>query len=267
MKPGIHADIPNEEYHNGPGISSSGIKKLLDCPRKFHWEYILGNREPASDAMELGTLFHTAVLEPDKFKDSFLVNDDHRSSKAFKEFKADHPGEIIIKTPQMEQLRLMFDAVMAHPVARALLESAGAVEQSYAWTDKDTGTLCKVRPDKLSLYKGRKLLVDLKTAATARPEDYEKAIYNFHYHLSAAMYLEGVVENNDPHEAFVHIVVEKKAPFITEVYNLDQKAMETGMEQFRVGLELYKECTKTGVWPGYTDGTINDIGIPYWAGE
>ena len=42
-----------------------------------------------------------------------------------------------------------------------------------------------------------------------------KTINSFGYHISGAMYLDGVRETGEPAEGMVHIVVEKKAPFLS----------------------------------------------------
>jgi hypothetical protein len=41
-KPGIYPGVPDEVYHADPveggSLSSTGARKILDCPAKFKWE-------------------------------------------------------------------------------------------------------------------------------------------------------------------------------------------------------------------------------------
>lgn len=68
MKPGVYDNIPNHEYHGGPGISKSGLDLIARSP--LHYKAVVDaandNREP-TPAQKLGTAFHCLLLEPDVF--------------------------------------------------------------------------------------------------------------------------------------------------------------------------------------------------------
>jgi len=71
--PGIYYDVPATEYHAAPGLSNSGMKDLAISPLRYWHLHINPNRESKeSDAMDLGTAFHCAVLEPEKFASSYV---------------------------------------------------------------------------------------------------------------------------------------------------------------------------------------------------
>lgn len=265
MKPGIYDNISNEEYHAGDGISSSGIIMLLDCPAKFHYQYVLVNREPPTEAMQIGTAFHTLILEPEKFDDQVMVNDFSRNSNKFKELRAENAGKIIIKQKDMDILNGMHKAVMGHSEAKLLLKAKGHAERSMYWEDEETGILCKCRPDKESEMGPISLMPDVKTTVSANPDDYMKSLDKYNSHISAAMYLEGAAICGVPRKEFIHIAVEKKPPYIVETYYINQDTLEIGSREFHMVLRKLKEYKKTNVWPGYTDGKIKSIGLSDWA--
>jgi len=85
----------NEEYHNLPALSQSGIKDFKECPYKFWKNTPLNiNKEPkpSTDAMMFGTLCHLLVLEPELFANEFLVADwgaKGRKTKKYDNFVAE----------------------------------------------------------------------------------------------------------------------------------------------------------------------------------
>jgi exodeoxyribonuclease VIII len=226
---------------------------------------VLGNRKPPTKAMEFGTAFHLNVLEPQKFSDMVLVSDFSRNSTIFKEVARENVDKIILKSAEMDTIHDMHGAVMNHDVARGILESDGGTEQSYFWEDEETGLLCKARPDKTGMYGKTRVIIDLKTALSAEPGKYAKAIHNFGHHISASMYLEGTAANKDMRESFVHIAVEKEPPYLVSVFNLDQEMLSVGSEKFHDGLKLFRECLGKDSWPSYSSGKMKDISLPRWA--
>ena len=70
MEPGIYKEISNEEYHKGPGLSASGLKRLARSPDLYKNMPYKGSK-----AMELGTATHCAVFEPERFEAEFIAPD------------------------------------------------------------------------------------------------------------------------------------------------------------------------------------------------
>jgi len=69
---GRYESIPNDVYHAANGISSSMVKDARISLMYYHGRHIAGTipRE-TSDALTLGTLVHTLVLEPENFDKEF----------------------------------------------------------------------------------------------------------------------------------------------------------------------------------------------------
>jgi len=63
-EPCIIRGMPNEVYHSTIGLSTSGLKMLLDCPAKYYYKYLSGEYEPKEKpCFKIGKACHTYILE------------------------------------------------------------------------------------------------------------------------------------------------------------------------------------------------------------
>ncbi|MNW61807.1 hypothetical protein D3C74_398950 [compost metagenome] len=62
---------------------------------------------------------------------------------------------------------------------------------------------------------------------------------------------------------FVFVNVEKTAPYLVSVTELDEDALDFGHMMIERATRIYKECTETGVWQGYPTRTMTRL--PDWA--
>ena len=71
----ILENLTNAEYHASEGISASGLKLIGRSPLHYWAAYLDPKREPRVEtpALKLGTAIHTAVLEPMRFADEYVV--------------------------------------------------------------------------------------------------------------------------------------------------------------------------------------------------
>lgn len=272
IKPGLYPDITNEQYHKGPGISSSGVKLIIEKSPLHYWErYLNPKREPDKETpdMLLGSLVHTMVLEPDNLERDWAVEPDvNKRTKAGREevaaFYKRNQGKKIVSRDSLSRAEAIASAVRRHPKAAKIFED-GVHEQSLYWVDPDTGVLCKCRPDWWRSF----MLADLKTTIDASEDGFQRAVFNFGYHISAAMYLDGVKEHTgEPLEDFVFSVVEKEPPYAVANYRINEEDIAIGRKQYKQALETYARCMEKGTerrhWPGYPL-EIQPISLPPWA--
>lgn len=138
----------------------------------------------------------------------------------------------------------------------------GEAELSYFWQDKDTGLVCRCRPDFL---RGGNIIVDIKTTADAEPKAFSKQIANLNYHLSAAFYLDGVTAvTGEKYDKFIIIAVEKEPPYGVSVHLLDEGTIDAGRFLYKKALKKLKECKDKDEWQGYPDEILSTA-IPAWA--
>lgn len=247
--------MSDDDYHADPvpggSISSTGMKRLLRSPAAYR--YAVDHPQAHSDAFDLGKVAHAKVLGTGA--DLVVVDADSWRTNAAKQQRDDAraAGKVPLLAADAERVDAMVDAVLAHPIAAALLAAEGQSEQSAFWQDEATGVWCRARFDRRTrLANGRPVVVDLKTAVTAAPGDWGRHCHSFGYHVQASHYLEAArhaAGDEDP--AFLFIAVEKEAPHLVAVHELDAAALARGAELAHRARALYAHCTSTGDWPGY----------------
>lgn len=267
--PGVY-EISEEIYHADPvpgrSLSSSGARKLLDCPAKFRHQQL--HPTPSTKAMELGTAAHQLVLGvgPELVR---IDATEWRTNAAKEEVAAVRAsGGIPLKPADYKQVHAMATELRRHPVAgRLFAPGTGAAEQTLIWPDRATGVWRRARLDWLRQSgAGRVVVGDYKTTASASERAIQKSVAEYGYHCQGAWYVDGVAELGlaPPDTPMVFVFQEKDPPYLIRVVQLDDMAMHIGRQQNRKALDLYRQCVETDTWPGY-DPEILPIGLPAWA--
>jgi len=269
IEKGWHLDIPNEEYHRGNGTSSSSLKTLLP-QTPAHLKYNRSHPKSPTPSMRLGTAVHSLVLEPDKFDEDNAVMPliNARTNKG-KEEKADfelaNAGKNVITLDQYATAQLMAARVHEHPIAGLLVKDLIVESSVYWWykaRDRDDDTeykeLLKVRPDGIS--RNYPILVDLKTTKDGSYSGFIRSVQDYYYHVSAAMYLEGVNQNKElmgevkhiNFNQFVFVCIENFPPYEVSCYELSKEYLKLGYALYTRALERLNKG-RTNDWPGYPE--------------
>ena len=269
MKPGIYQTLSNEEYHAGPGISQSALSVVARSPLHYWARYVDPNREPSkqTDAMRLGTAIHMAVLEPAEFGRRYHAapSVDRRTKEGKAEYqaaseRAETEGAMLLPLDDAMTCLAIAQQVRKHPTARRLFAD-GRAEQSIYWTDRETGLLCRARPDWLT---GR-MMVDLKSTDDASLESFQRSAWNYRYWMQAAWYMDGWEEvTGERLDAFVFAAFEKSAPYACAFYFADEGMLDRGRQEYRKLLRIVADCQAANEWPGYP-AEVRALGVPTWA--
>lgn len=219
-------DLDQNDYHAHTGSnSSSQLKDGLEDEEVFINKYIkktIPREENA--AFNVGTYFHTGVLEPKKLKAECAVfSGKVRRGDAWDKFKKKNEGKNIITRSQIEQGDRLIKAVEDSPVSMDFIKRgtpevslfveiaivSGEIYAPYfgmrldpmlgwikdiqkkSFFDKATKFIIKVRADSIDIEEFS-FVLDLKsTSGNARSarEMQEKVKY-YNYDLSAALYLD-----------------------------------------------------------------------------
>ena len=210
-------DMPNDVYHASEvSWSSSQIKTVLDGDDAFIKKYILKEvtRQDTS-AFDIGTYFHTKVLEPHKIKSEVVIfQGKTRYGAKWEEFKKDNPNKLLLTQKQVDVGDSLVRAVKKSPVSTQYLKGEPEISlfieilissgRIYApafmkiltlngWVGtplipkKGYKTCIRVRGDCVGLT----FISDLKsTSVDAQSRAIEGAIEKYEYDLSAALYLD-----------------------------------------------------------------------------
>lgn len=202
---------------------------MLEDPELFYKKYITKEiaKEESNSAFDVGTYFHTALLEPEKLEEECAVFTGlARRGKDWDAFKKDNSGRAIITTNEKATAEKLISAVQNSPVSMGLLKSSKSEVSAFievivmegevfsfrndtcfcltpsGWCPtsldyeeediKDFGVkiVLKVRADALGQKTG--IISDLKSTTGNAKKDFEmqSKVSAYQYDLSAALYLD-----------------------------------------------------------------------------
>lgn len=267
IKPGFYPKekLSNEAYHTSEGISKTGLVKLARSPAHYKAPPL-----PPTRALVVGSAFHTAVLEPEKFEQQYAIlpADMKATTKAGIAWKAEQikAGKEILTAAEGANLPGMSKAVREHPKAAALL-TGGVVEMSAFWVDRDYGFTGKVRTDFIN---DNAIIIELKSCTDARPFQFSRDFIKYDYAIQDAWYRHGLTEAAEQelgrdieHNHFVFIAVEKEPPYGIGTYKTPEVMLEAARDIINVLRAIYARCLESEKFPCY-DTEIMEIETPKW---
>jgi hypothetical protein len=258
--------MPAVEYHGIRALSASRLKAFLRSPA--HLRHMDENPYTGA-ALAFGDAFHTAVLEPQRFAEEYIVAPDvDRRTKdgkaAWQMFLDANPDKTIVSHDDWLAITAMAREVLLHPTASDLLAGRSETEISMLWLASAAGEKfpCKARIDAYNSVD--RCIIDLKTTQDASPEGFARSVANFSYHVQAAWYIDAMRAANFEVDSMVFIAVEKAAPYGVSCLILDEDAINEGRRRIANALPKYAICASQNRWPTYDDG-IQTISLPRWA--
>jgi len=266
LPPGVYDQLPAEDYHRQPALSSSGARKLLapSCPALFRHEQLHGR--PPKRVFDLGHAAHALVLGcgPELVE---VDAPDWRTNKAKQAAsEARERGAVPLLPDEYAEIRAMAAALREHPTARALFDpDHGRPEVSLFWRDEASGVDRRSRLDWAPDPGPERMVVpDYKSTICAHPGELRRTAHKYGYHQQAPYYLDAVTAcGMDDNPAFVFVFQEKSAPYLVSVIELDIVAMNLGRDLNRQAIDLYAHCMQRGVWPGYSS-EVELVPLPGW---
>lgn len=256
--------ISFEEYNAVDALRSSFLRNLAS--RSPAHAQLWAASSEGSAAMDLGTALHCAVLEPAKFAKQFVAMPkiDRRTKEGKAEearMQAEFSHATFLSADDMQRVRGMHAALLAHPIAQDLFFTAGESEVSIFWTR--SGIPCKARIDRLTRTKQFYAACDLKTTEDASPEGFARSVIKYGYHTQNAWYDEALSAIGERIDTFVFVAVESKPPHAVCCYVLDYGLLEVAKTEIDKAFRIYRECRKSNNWPAYpTD--LQTIFCPAW---
>lgn len=256
LKPGIYANISDEDYHAGPGVSKSQLWTLY-TKTPAHLKY--GERKESA-AFDFGKAVHCAVLEPHRFETAFKRGPEDRRGKKWTEALADADGAILLPEPEYLHVLHIQDTLQSDPMIASLTKPGALVEHSAYWTSYDPIELCKCRPDLWRPEIG--VMLDLKTTADAGRDAFSRSVAAYGYHVQQAWYHHGWEQagGGDVHN-FIFLAIEKEPPYAYALYELDAEARAEGAKVMNRALSEYAACKVSGRWPGYPQ-PVQELSLP-----
>lgn len=264
LAPGIHPNMPPEAYFAIDAVSHSTLHLFNKTPAHAR-ERMLHPPEP-SEAQDIGTAVHMAVLEPGRFRAEYveLPHVDRRTTvgkATWLDFQQKNAGKAMLSAENMQMVKDMSKSAWAHPRVAQLLNGKGANEVSVVWDLE--GEACKARLDRLCTEDGWTVVLDVKTCADASKWGFRKACESFGYYAKAAWYLDGLNALSDRPRKFVLLAMEKEPPYCCALYQFDAAAIELGRTENMIHLHTLQAARASGQWPGYGQD-ITTLSLSEW---
>jgi hypothetical protein len=294
--------MPGDEYHGGPEISYSRLKKVARSPAHYRWNK--DHPKPSSSAMDIGSAvdcllfdgriefdkqFTTPPLTPDDLPD-WCVLAPSSARKADKESRAAirADGFVPIKESSFDLTGLKLNTkcgkawrdrvsarVISHHEHHQVQECVNAIRCYPLAAELLAGALYQV-----SMFwtdqefgvacRGRPDILgphhgytDLKTTNDVR--FFGNAIDTFKLHWQVAMYLDGMPELGWAGAMDAQwIIAEPEPPYAVEVTPpISPTLIELGREEYREALATYARCLKDGQWPA-SSYKLREYDLPNW---
>lgn len=234
---GVYRGLSNDEYHLDPAYGSSTIKAISKSPADLYFNPFKGSR-----SSHLGSAIHSAILEPDIFKDRYvLLPECDRRSSEYKAASNEFGSDFVLVGSEVESVNGMFKASRLNSDFMDYLSSSGDSELSMFATCPETGLNLKCRFDRLSSTHGYPL--DLKSCRDASYRGFSQAFGQYAYHVQAAFYLYVLnLCTGDEPEQFAFFAVQNSAPFKNCMYYIGDESLELGRKIMFESMHKLVQC-------------------------
>lgn len=278
---GIYEGLPEDTYRNGEGwrdrmsVSTlcNGTTSMLKLKAAMD-----GLLDSDSDDKKFGRDYHSRILTPRLFFDTYAVMPEFEptdKSKEWKNFKAstdykdqrdewlkDQDGIQIIQQKNMDHINAMAEVLYAHPVVE-MLRAKGGHEVSIQW--EPMGVPFRSRVDKYipGTSDMPPTIIDLKKTADLDNYALDRDCRKFNYHIKGYAYYEAVRQVTGEQADFIWIFQQDKPPYDVRVRQFDSSSFDIAKFEFQNLLHRYKICRDNDHWPGVSDD-IEQRCLPEW---
>lgn len=262
----IHRE-PATAYQAREAVSAGFLWEMVKpdgCPALAYHNSVFNRDGPPikrSLEFDIGAAAHLLCLEGKDFAArSTLIPYESYASKDARGLRdqAYIDGRVPLR-PQDYRLVCDLHNALRNSAAAELLYGNGENEVSFTWTDdiffnyKDrpgVGIACKARADRIT----PEAIIDLKTAVSASPQAFQKAMIRDGHHLRAAWYIDGLKESGGDLDAardYLFVVVAKTPPHLVSIYRIGERSLEWGRRLYRKTLSEFRQARESGKWRGY----------------
>ena len=254
-----------------PMLSSSCANTLIGrSPFHAHREHprLGGKRRETTGTMDVGTIVHGLLLDPDPAADAFSVLPfDSFRTKAAQETRdqLEALGRTVILEKQFVECKAAADAIKRQLGAYgfSLTGQSEGVALWFEQADDGTPVACRGRLD----HWLEPTVIDIKTTHDAHPRKCVLSILEHGYDLQAAAYV-SAMEKLCPDLAgrvrFVNVFVEMADPYLITPLEPSGAMLALGRSKWRRAVNLWARCLREQTWPGYVTALTRSE-PPQWA--
>lgn len=241
-------------------INWSALKWMRESPLMYRYRLAV----PMDDkpALALGRATHTLVFEPAKFEAEYAIwQGGRRAGKEWDAYAEAHADRTILREQDADLVTALAESIARHPLVQPYLDD-GLFERPVTWTDPDTGLACKAKPD--WLLPAKRVLLDLKTCASAEGRRFGAMAARLGYHCQMAHYRNGCEYGLGwkPQRVLI-VAAEKEPPHDVSVFEVSEDDLYLANEEVAELLRKVKVCRAANQWPGrYLE--VQALQLPAW---
>lgn len=258
-KPGLYT-MSAADYHADPcpepSLSSSIARELLaNSPKHAWWKHPRLNPayEPEhKQVFDLGQAAHALLLEGESGC-VIIEAKDYKTQAARDQRDAAYAAyKVPLLAHRWQDVQDMVDAArrqLEKHEAKPTPFTDGKPEQTLVW--EEDGVWCRARLD--WLHTDRRLIGDYKsTGVTANPDVWaRRTLYGSGYDVQDSFYTRGIKKLFGIDAGFYFVPQETFRPFALSVVALEPEPMDLADAKVTHAIGIWRECLKTGRFPGY----------------
>ena len=246
-------------------VHISELKEMRKSPA--HYKHACETSREITRPMRIGFVTDRLVFgHSERVDTGFDVFDgDKRTGAAWGQaVKACPAGTMLVTNTEYEDASGAANAVLSDPVARAALAGC-EFQRVLQWSAYGLEWASGIEGERGGLDAWKcDTIYDLKTTASADPDELARHVLRMGWHAQGAAYLDGARYKGIPATRFVLICVESAPPHVVTVLALPPAMIELGRRALTLWTEKLRACDASGVWPGYAQCEV-ECEVPEWA--
>lgn len=264
--PGIYPEVSESEYRTPERLTRSVLEAYHsgDSLAQIHED--LTHPEPPTEAMQIGTAVHLAVLQPDLFaaKVAGAPECDRRTTAGkatWADFQAEHAGKSLLKAEAFAAVGCMAAAIQAHPFGRAFLPRITHRELLVVGRHDAAVCLAYGRID--AVVATDEVILDIKTIASANRHFRQRRIVDAGLHRQGAFYCRLASDAGLPAKHYVVFFVQSKPPWEVVPVRLPEVDLQLGWREMERAWLAVDADWSAGRYPGHAEDLLEE-GLPEW---
>ena len=232
-------------------LSYSSMKHFRKSP-KHYIQYITEPRKPPSPDMIMGNAFELR-LYAFAAKNIQIYNNGiyfypkpnlrtNEGKAAWEEIKIEGEGKIMITNEQGETVEAMIEAMQEYPEMVTYVESFTKTQTKLLWTDRKTGIPFIGYVDAEGNAFESDWIFDIKVTKDADPVDFQRAAFNWDYHIQMASYAEGYHKTQRRFPNFAFLCFDHHPPYNCAPIMVENKVLDESREEWRRSVDAFKFC-------------------------
>lgn len=248
----------NLDFLQSRPLSYSSIKEFAKSPRHYV-EYLMKPKFQSTDAMKLGSMVHTLLLQNELFDSKFFVAPDinkrtNEGKKEWLQLLEDNSNKDIVSKDDYELALKLTTYAMGNKQISGAIKNCNDFEQE--WHQDIDGLPYR------GFYDGvaDDYILEVKTTKDASPKTVMSDFYRNKYHIQSSLY------NLTSEKPILYLVIETTYPYLSYIAFTDDSFINQGNKDLKFLNNKFNQCIEledfTSGYEFFYDNNIK-ISLPW----